>query len=48
LATGVFFSSTCNFLGIVGLLAYFTGLGPEKGKIVRLNGDIMQNDESDY
>lgn len=31
LATGVIFSLPCNLLGVVGLLAYFTGIGPEKG-----------------
>ena len=31
LATGVIFSLPCNLIGVVGLLAYFTGIGPEKG-----------------
>ena len=31
LATGVIFSLPCNLLGVVGLLAYFTGIGFEKG-----------------
>jgi len=36
---GFCFGGTCNFLGGIGLLAYFTGIGPEKGKMGGINGD---------
>tara|TARA_B100001113_G_scaffold278642_1_gene233326 strand:+ start:451 stop:834 length:384 start_codon:yes stop_codon:yes gene_type:complete len=42
---GFCFGGFCNFLAGIGLLAYFTGVGPEKGMMGRLRGDDGWDDD---